>query len=329
MFVAGWTGGCFAQDGLTQSRKVLSPIVALAVVPDGDVRLNGAEVVSASQDGLYPTLLKTGIANPHDVEFSPDGHSLAVCGGEPGQSGLVEIFDWPSDQQPIKPRQVLPVGDDSLYAASWSPNGTQLAVAGLDGAGRLLDASTGEERIRLSGHSRGLTGIEFLSAQRLVTSSLDGSMRVWDTESGELLRTLANHTGPVTAICLGPEREPARLRMAASVGVDRTVRIWQPEIGRLVRFARLPSKPLAVTWLDRSPIAVWHDGLLAVACLDGRVRLVAVDTAAILAEQSVLDGPAYCIATSRGEETLILAGHRGQTRRVSLAELLPGGGSEN
>jgi WD40 repeat protein len=324
-----WSVGCFAQDEPSQSQKRLPPIVALEIVPNGSADFDGSPAVFASQNGLNPSSLKTGIANPHDIAFSPDGHSLVVCGGEPGQSGQVEIFDWPPNQQSAKPRQVLRVGDDSLYSVAWSPDGKLLAVAGLDGTGRILDVSTGRERLQLSGHSRGLTGIEFLSAQRLVTSSLDGSVRVWDAESGELLRTLANHTGPVTAICLGPEREPARLRMVASIGDDRTVRLWQPEIGRMVRFARLPAKPLAVTWISRSPIAASHDGLLAVACLDGQVRLVAVDTAEILAEQEVLDGPAFCAAVSEAKETLIVAGHRGQARRIPLADLLPGSGSEN
>lgn len=319
---------CFADDESARSEKPRSPIVAIAIAPGG-TRLDGEDVVLASRSGLKPSSLETSIANPHDIVFSSDGHSLAVCGGEPGQGGLVEVFDWPSDQRLLKPRRVLQVGDDSLFAAAWSPDGELLAVAGLDGVGRVFDATTGQEKTQLSGHSRGLTGIEFLSPQRLVTSSLDGSVRVWDAESGELLRTLANHTGPVVGVCLGPEREPARLRMVASFGDDRTVRIWQPEIRRLVRFARLPSKPLAATWLSRSSVAGSHDGLLAVACLDGQLRLVAVDTVAILAEESILEGPAFCIAVSESEETLIVAGHRGQTRRIRLDEMLPGSRSTN
>jgi len=319
---------CFADDETPRAQNAQPPIVALTTVP-GSTGRDDDDVVFASQSGLTPSFLKSGIANPHDVVFSPDGTVLAVCGGEPGTGGLLELFMWPADRQSPSPRRDLQIGDDSLYSVAWSPDGSRLAVAGLDGAGRVLDASTGRERLRLNGHSRGLTGIAFLSSQRLVTSSLDGSVRVWDAESGDLLRTLANHTGPVTGLCLGPEREPARLRMAASFGDDRTVRVWQPEIGRLVRFVRLSSKPLAAAWLSRSSIAVSHGGLLAVACLDGRVRLVAVDTVAVLAEKPVLDGPAYCIAVSESDWTLVVAGHRGMVKRMSLGELLPDGGSAN
>ncbi len=322
------SGDSFADDEASRGAKTRPPIVAIAIAPGGTYP-DDDNVVLASQSGLSPSSLVNSIANPHDIVFSPNGHSLVVCGGDPGQGGLVEVFGWPSGQRLLKPLRVLQVGDDSLYAAAWSPDGKLLAGAGLGGVGRVLDASTGRGSIQLSDHSRGLTGIEFLSSQRLVTSSLDGSVRVWNAETGELLRTLANHTGPVTGVCLGPERKPARLRMVASFGDDRTVRIWQPEIGRLVRFARLPSKPLAATWLSRSPVAVSHDGLLAVACLDGKTRLVAVDTVAILAEEHVLEGPAYCIAVSESEETLIVAGHRGQTRRIRLDDMLPDSRSTN
>ena len=34
----------------------------------------------------------------------------------------------------------------------------------------------------------------------------------------------------------------------ASASVDKTVRLWQPSIGRLVRFARLPVEPTSLAW---------------------------------------------------------------------------------
>ncbi len=310
----------------SKTLAVPPPIVALALIPSGN-RSVDETFVAASQAGMSPSRLQSEIMNPHDASFTPNGRSLVVCGGHPGQGGLAEIFDWTPGGQTLAPRRVLTIGSDSLYAAAWSPEGDLLAVAGLDGFGRVIDAATGQERLRLSGHSRGLTGIQFLHSQRLVTSSLDGSLRVWDVESGEPVRTLANHTGPVTGLCLGPRREPARLRMAASVGDDRTVRIWQPDIGRLVRFARLPSTPLATVWLSRSAAAAAQDGVLAVACLDGHVRLISVGTVEILADERVLDGPIFCIVAESTEETLLLGGHAGRTHQFRVDELWPAASS--
>ncbi|MBI1310962.1 hypothetical protein GC176_06605 [bacterium] len=306
-----------ADEAAVNRRATLPPVVALAVEFDGE------GVVSASQAGLSPLSLRTEIVNPHAVAFAPDGRSVLVCGGEPGQTGRIEIFGWPvSDHVTGTARQSFQVGGDSLYAAAWSPDGGLIAVAGLDGFGRVLDVATGHERTRLSGHSRGLTGIGFLSPQWLVTAGLDGSVRLWNATSGELQRTLANHSGAVTGLTIGPPREPAQLRLAASFGDDRTVRLWQPGIGRLVRFVRLPSKPLAVIWLSENVQATEHGELLAVACRDGQVRIVSVDTAEILVERPVIDGPAYCIAAQDAAKRLVVAGHHGQIASVRLTDLL-------
>ena len=37
--------------------------------------------------------------------------------------------------------------------------------------------------------------------------------------------------------------------MVASASADRTIRIWQPTIGRLVRYVRLEAEPLSIAWL--------------------------------------------------------------------------------
>ena len=99
--------------------------------------------------------------------------------------------------------------------------------------------------------------------------------------------------------------------MVASVGADRTVRLWQPEIGRLVRFARLESNPLAVAWnADGS--------LLAVAAADGKVRVFDPATAEPLRELDALDGWAYTLAAAPDGMQMLVAGEDGQVRRVEL-----------
>lgn len=297
------------------------PVVALAVsAVTGDV-------VSASQAGLNARNLRTAVPHPHDVEFSPNGRQLLLSGGQPGDQGLLELFAWPPADR-LTPHTVLRVGEDSLYAAAWSPAGDVVAVAGLDGTGRLLKVPSGEEIVRLEGHSQGLTGITFVTPSRVVTSSRDGSVRVWDAVRGELIRTLANHTGPVMGLRRGPGSGPEARRMIVSYGEDRTVRLWQPLIGRMVRFARLASRPLAVEWIADGPLPEDSGGMLAIGCRDGVVRLVSVDTVQVHTERKVLNGPVYCMAFAAARDRLYAAGHDGQVVSIELASLLsdgPGG----
>src|SRR4051812_25595827 len=77
----------------------VGPIVtALAEAPDGSGWLRGSQagvVFRSARDGRerkVPTALEHVLA----LSFSPDGSTLAVAGGSPGESGAVELRAWPS-----------------------------------------------------------------------------------------------------------------------------------------------------------------------------------------------------------------------------------------
>ena len=74
------------------------PITAVAFSRDGQ------QVLAGSQAGVkvyhWPDLkqlrsIPTKLAHVHDIGFSPDGRKVAIVGGFPGQSGEVELLDWP------------------------------------------------------------------------------------------------------------------------------------------------------------------------------------------------------------------------------------------
>src|SRR5207247_1420657 len=62
------------------------------------------------------------------VCFSPDGKRLAVAGGLPCRSGEIQVWD-------VAKRSLLlskSIGFDTLYGASWSPDGTKIAFGCAD-----------------------------------------------------------------------------------------------------------------------------------------------------------------------------------------------------
>jgi WD40 repeat protein len=284
------------------------PVTALAFAPDGQ------SVVVGSQAGLavygWPGLrrnrqLPTKLMHVHDLEFSPEGKQLAVAGGRPAEAGSVEILAWPDGSR----SRVLQGHADVVWDVAWRDE-SALATASLDHEAALWSLHTGQPSRYLRGHSRGVTTVAYLcDVSVLVTGGLDHNLRVWDPATGANVQALGNHTDDVYQLAQRPREDV--LPLIASISADRTVRFWQPTIGRLVRFVRLDAIPLALAWRP--------DGSqLAVAASDGRVRLVDPDTAEILRVVPVADGWAYSLAAHPTDGSLLVGGREGRLCRVVI-----------
>ncbi len=285
------------------------PITAAVFTP------GGAQLVIGSQSGLsvlsWPSLdvvrtIPTELVHIHDLAFSLDGRRLAAAGGLPAEDGILELYHWPSARRLGHRR----LHDDLIMSIAALPQG-QWAVASADRLVQRLDAD-GHRLNDLRGHSHPVLAVVSLPKQNLlVTAGIDQSLRVWDPSTGKVHRTLANHTAPVLDLAVQPEQNGALHPYVASISEDRTVRIWQPTIGRMVRFARLGDVPLAVDWT--------HDGTrIVVGCRDGQVRLIDPTTVQVLAEVPVMEGWIHTVAAHPKEQAVFVGGTHGVRRRIEL-----------
>jgi WD40 repeat protein len=296
--------------GATSSAASDPPITALAFAPDHKHVLTGSQ--SGVQVRTWPDLkldrsIKTELANVHDLAFSPDGKTLAVAGGSPAEKGLVELFQWPDS----KLLHRLTPHKDVIHAVAWSSDSATIATASADQTVRLDHAKSGKSTLVLEGHSRGVLAVVFLPGDaQVVSAGGDETLRVWNANTGEAERLLSNHTKPVTGLAVRPATDREAPPVVASISDDRTVRLWQPTLGRMMRFARLPSEPRALTWSA--------DGTsILVAGKDGSLRIIDPETVEVRMSISAIDGVAYCLAVA-SDRSVVLGGQKRQLKRIDI-----------
>jgi WD40 repeat protein len=318
------------------------PIVALAVTPGGDALL------AASQAGVgihrLPSLeavarLEVALETPLALAFSPDGQWLALVGGVPAQHGQIEVWRWADRQCVARVR----TGDDTLQTVGWSSDSRQLLVAGDDKSVQLWrwTPSGGQGTIERAAvwhpHSAGVTCGVWLpwgpqEEEALLTGGMDHTLRLIALPAGRTVRTLDQHTAAVRHLAVEPAQAaaadaaraqarsalPAAGPLVASASADRTVRLWQPRIGRLVRFARLPSAPTAVAWTP--------DGRrVLAACEDGHLRSVDRESVQVHDLGRAIDGWAYAMVVSLDGRLAIVGGADGRLNGLPLPAMMRSG----
>ncbi len=261
--------------------------------------------------------LATQLDHIHDVAISPDGASLAVAGGTPGESGTVELYRWPSGEK----WRTIQGHQDVIHSVAWRSDSKIFATASADNQVRIWSTSATESIEVLTGHSRPVLATEFLSGEwGLVSAGVDESLRYWQLKAESSLdhsqlvqtqpkRTFSNHTRPIHDLALRPKIDDGP-PVIASISDDSTLRLWQPTVGRMMRFVRLPSAPLAVAWMQD---AKW----LAVACRDGHVRIVEPDSVVVVSDLEGIRGPAFSLAID-STNRVVIGGDGGEIRSLTI-----------
>jgi WD40 repeat protein len=307
LVAAAWTQA--PADGLPAA-----PVTAIAFAPGGKTVV--VATPHEASELSWPELkvrrkLLADLERIHDLAFSPDGRRLALAGGKPGEAGGVVLLAWPVG----KVSQQMEAAGDVVYRAAWLSGGNTLSLACADKAVHLVPL-VGERRINLEEHSAAVLSTLAIPAQErelLATAGRDQTIRIWDLATpAKSLRSFDNHTGAVHDLALQPASGDSP-PILASAGADRTVRFWMPTVGRMLRFSRLASPPLAICWTK--------DGQrVAAACQDGKLRIVELATVRSAVELPAVDGWAYSIALAPDGQSVLVGGENGQLKAVTLPQ---------
>jgi RNA polymerase sigma factor (sigma-70 family) len=222
---------------------------AAAFAPDGKtVATGGADGVrlwdSASGKELRRAPFQKDRVNekvrnvtPNALAFSPDGRTLAASGTtlEIAGSSRVRLWDVASKEQipPLlweieMPREENQPPTGSLWSMSvstkvvFSPDGHMLAMNRYQKTIPVWEASTGKQRLLLTGHTETTNCVAFAPDGRtLASSGWDETIRLWNLETGEELRTLRGHRGNANSLVFSADG-----KTLVSTGDDTTMLFW-------------------------------------------------------------------------------------------------------
>lgn len=276
-----------------------APVTALQFSPDGkDLLINRPRAIEvrAVKGDSNARKIACDFQKVTAFAFAPDGKALAVAGGTPGELGGVHLLDWPSG----KLRGKWNVFEDVATCVAFNGNG-HLIAGSAGNALALLDLRREGRTVRwFDSHTKAVRGVAFMrGGKQFVSVGADGTVKLWTLETNRLERTLAHHQGPVHAVAVQPffgRFSLPELTVCATASDDRTVRMWQPLRGRMLRIVR-GSKTVvhavAFTVDGKRIISVGRDGI-------GRVIDAGSDR--VLHQWKAHADWAYALAVGRGNE---------------------------
>jgi WD40 repeat protein/mono/diheme cytochrome c family protein len=310
----------------------LPVIPAVAFSPDGSLLAVAGfhEALLWKADGSEPVGRLVGLSERvESLAFSPDGKRLAVTGGLPARMGEVQVWD-------VAKRKLLlstSITYDTIFGASWSPDGTKIAFGCTDNTVRAIDAKTGAQVLFLGAHNDWAQDTVFSAdGSHLISVGRDMTAKLTEVATQRFVDNITSITpgalkGGLAAVARHPKRD--EIVVGGSDGEPKLYRVFRQttrvigDDSNLIReFPALPGRIHSV--------AVSGDGkrVAAGSSLDGSSGEVAVysyefDTAYpenIKAIQSKV-----VTARSPEENAAVEAYHKAGVKQIAHVKVAQGG----
>ena len=225
-----------AVDAANPPKYSAPPVItALAFAPDGEsLAVTGYHevLIYGTKDHALRSRLIGISERVQSVAYSPDGKKLAAVGGAPGRFGEVQIW------QPDKEKLLVsaPVTFDTLYGASWSPDGKTVAFGCADNTVRAIDALTGKQTLQMGTHSDWVLGTVFSQdGLHLASVGRDMSMKLTEVATQRFIDNVTSITpGALKGGLMAVDRRPVEPTMTVRF-LHMPLKIERPN-----RYQKLP-----------------------------------------------------------------------------------------
>jgi WD40 repeat protein len=300
------------------------PVNAMAFAPDGSALAVAGyrEVLIHNPEGGEIVSRLVGLSERIEtVVFSPDGKLLAVAGGSAGRFGELQIWDW---REKKLLRSVIP-SFDTIYGASFSPDGKRVSFGCADNSARVVETATGKQVLRIDHHQDWVFGTALsLDNKHIITAGRDRALKLCESDTGSFIDNITTITpgllgGGLRGLVRRPDKDD--YLTAGEDGIPKLykmIRTSARQIGddaNLIRnFEKLDGRVEGLCFSA--------DGKLCAACGPGGTKVYGTDdgkTVATLPAKTTL----YAVALRPDGKAVAVAGLDGLVRTYSLPDGRP------
>lgn len=287
-------------------------IIAVAYSPDGNLlAVSGyREVLLHKSDGNELVARLVGVSDRiQSIVFSPDGKLMAAVGGTPARFGEVQIWDLETRQL----KRSITVSSDTLFGASFSPDGSKLAFGCADNTIRIVDIQSGKELQKMTHHDNWVFGTVFsVDGKRLVSVGRDRAVKLTDANSGAFIENLNQLRGELDCIARHPKKDIVlvggadRLPLLYIMTRPRAMRVGE-ESTLIRQFEKQPGKIVTVAFRP--------DGQkIAVGGAASEVAIYNTEDGQKTSTLTGFDGEIYALSFNPKGDRLAAAGFDGKVR---------------